>query len=73
MTSKSRLTYNIGRIVRALLISPVFIPYMLILWALAFLADELTRGGMIGGWVDNQLDEEKSLLNTMARFINWEY
>lgn len=73
MTSKSRITANIGRIVRALLISPVFLPYMLILWVLAFLANELTRGGMIGGWVDNQLEEEKSLLNAIVRFINWEY
>jgi hypothetical protein len=73
MTSKSRITANIGRIVRALLISPVFLPYMLILWALAFLADELTRGGMIGHYVDNQLNKDESLLNAMVRFINWEY
>lgn len=73
MTSKSRITANIGELVRALLISPVFIPYMLILLALAFLSDELTRDGIIGYWVDNQLDEEKSFLNAMVRFINWEY
>lgn len=73
MTSKHIITYNIGRIIRALIIAPVFAPYFLLLWLLAFLADELVRGGMIGEFVEGQLNNDESILNAMVRFINWEY
>lgn len=73
MTSKEIITANITRIIRVLIISPVFIPYIIILWVLAILADELVRSGMIRGWIDNQLNNDESILNAMVRFINWEY
>lgn len=55
---------------RFILISPILIPYMIIIFFLAFLADELVRGKSLGNWVEWQLYSKKSLLNKMATFIN---
>lgn len=68
---KSKTLYNLKRLAKAIIISPILLPYALLLLILAFILTGIEIAyDRLDEWARNQIDSEDSVLNRMANWIN---
>lgn len=68
---KSKTLYNLKRLAKAIIISPILLPYALLLLILAFVLTGIEIAyDHLEEWARNQVDSEDSLINRMANWIN---